>query len=402
MASTYEFRFRNSPANGRHRLNLVPALQNKVISKRGWPLPHARVVGIVLAMGLWFMTGCDSSSTSMRVQGAYQPVPAKGGDFGKFSELPKPRLGGLPYPGAFTFFDPVDPIDLGDHAYAGPENKDRGMIYTCRGGFIDIAHARKTIDLCKYAQLRFELALLNDWSAFQIKSREPSLYVVHLQYPAFWKSLSPVEKQRLARELSIRLGQRMAMTMVTWHEVLTWYGYKASGILSEQQSAFTYDDTGTHAFGVLVGGRALRESREWDQAVSAAMNSTFRELHAVTADQTLMAAQRVEGTWWSGFEPLKRHVESGLDRPVDAWIVAGLPFCRGAVPHRYQLPEMQNVLGQDFRGLVRIEIDPNVGQSSDIRRAIAGSPMMIDVDKHLPLILEQIRRRSGAQAVRPN
>jgi Protein of unknown function (DUF4056) len=337
----------------------------------------------------------------MYVERAHQPVPAKGIDFGRFDQLPRPRLGGLPYPGALTFFEPVDCNDLGEHAYAGlSSEKDRGMVYTCRGGFIDIAHARKTIDLCKYAAVRFELALLNDWSAFQIQSREPSRYVVHLRYPAFWRSLSATEKQRLARELSIRLGQRMAMIMVTWHEVLTWYGYKASGILPEVQSAFTYDDTGSHAFGVLVGGRALRDSREWDQAVTAAMNSTLRELHAVGPRETLMAAERVEGAWWSGFEPLRRQVESGLDRPVQAWIVRDLPFCRMADPYRYELPPISNVSGRDFRGLVRIDIDPNVGQSSDIRRAVPGSPSVIDVDKHLPLIMEQIKRRSDAQVLR--
>lgn len=364
---------------------------------------NARNIVIVSLLCLWFIAGCGSG-TSMRVEGAHQPEPAGGLDFGKFNELPKARMGGLPYPGAFTFFEPVNPNDLGDHAYASPSGrpeKDRGMVYTCRGGFIDIAHARKTIDLCKYAAVRFELALLNDWTAFKIKSREPSLYVVRLRYPDFWKSLPAAEKQRVARELSIRLGQRMAMLMVTWHEVLTWHGYKASGILSEQQSAFTYDDTGTHAFGVLVGGRALRDSREWDQAVTAAMTTRLRELGAVGASETSLAAQWVEGTWWSGFEPLKRHVESGLDRPFDAWIVRGLPFCPGAVPNRYQLPEMADVLGADFRGLVRIDIDPKVSQSGDITRAIPGNPSLIDVDQHLPLILEQIRRQSGASALQP-
>jgi hypothetical protein len=364
----------------------------------------ARIVVAILSLLVWFIPGC-SGGASMHVEGAYQPAPANGVDFGKFNDLPKPRMGGLPYPGAFTFFDPVDAGDLGDHAYAGQtgskSEKDRGMVYTCRGGFIDIAHARKTIDLCKFAAVRFELALMNDWSAFQIKSREPSIYYVRLQYPAFWKSLPAPEKQALAHQLSIRLAQRMAMTMVTWHEVLTWYGYQASGIFPEKQSAFTYDDTGTHAFGVLVGGRALSDSREWDQAVTAAMSSTLRELGAVTPSQTLAAAQRVEGAWWSGFEPLKRQVESGLDRPVEAWIVRGLPFCRDAVPHQYQPPEIGSIQGRDFRGLVRVEIDPNTGQANDIRRAVPGHPSLIDVDKHLPLILEQIRRESGATALRP-
>lgn len=348
-----------------------------------------------LALACLCLQGGCQDSVSMSVRGAHQPAPAQRVQFGAFENLPRTRMGGLPYPGAFTFFDPVDPARLGTHAYSGGwSERDRGMVYTCRGGFIDIAHARKTIDLCKYAQVRFELALLNDWSAFRIKSREPSVYVVHLQYPPFWKSLPVAEKERLARELSIRLGQRMAMIMVTWHEVITYYGYRASGIFPERQSAFTYDDTGSHAFGALVGGRALRDSREWPAAVTAAMDSTLGELHARSSRETEAAAEKVRGVWWKGFEPLRRQVESGLDRPIEAWIVPDLPFCPGAVPYQYVLPSAENVLGRDFRGLLRIDIHPNVAESNKIRRAIPGDPEIIDVDRHLPAILEQIRSRS--------
>lgn len=332
----------------------------------------------------------------MIVEGAHQPLPAEGVDFGTFARLPRSRMGGLPYPGAFTFFNPVDPGRLGTHAYSGGGSEtDRGMVYTCRGGFIDIAHARKTIDLCKYAQVRFELALLNDWSAFQIKSREPSVYVVHLQYPSFWNSLPAAERQSLARELSIRLGQRMAMLMVTWHEVITFYGYRASVIFPERQSAFTSDDTGSHAFGALVGGRALRDARDWDTAVTAAMNDTLAELRPRSPEETLAAAEAVRGSWWRGFEPLRRQVESGLDYPIDAWIVPDLPFCPGAIPYRFELPGLDDVLGRDFRGLVRIEIDPKVLESGQISRAVPGNPRAIDVDRHLPQIMNEIRSRSG-------
>jgi hypothetical protein len=105
--------------------------------------------------------------------------------------------------------------------------------------------------------------------------------------------------------------------------------------------------------------------------------------------------------WWSGFNPLKRQIESGLDRPLDAWLVRDLPFCPGASPFRYQPPPISDVLGRDFRGLVRIDIDPKVSQSGDITRSIPGNPSLIDVDQHLPLILEQIRRQSGASAIQP-
>src|SRR3982751_5241665 len=136
-------------------------------ARRGAPLYAASLFLISLA-------GCRSGAP-MQVEGAYQPLPPQGMDFGKYSQTAKPRMGGLPYPGAFTLFELAHPDRLGHHAYdgqTGPSEAVRGILHTCRGGFIDIAHARKAIDLCKHAAVRAEFALLNDWTAFQIKALE--------------------------------------------------------------------------------------------------------------------------------------------------------------------------------------------------------------------------------------
>jgi hypothetical protein len=371
-----------------------------LLLKARTPICDSRIVAPIVLL-CWLLSGCGGGGVPLHVEGAYQPTPHEGLDFGKFNQLPRARLGGLPYPGSFTFFNPVDPNNLGTHSYAGGGSEvDRGFVYTCHAGFIDIAHARKTIDMCKYCQVRFEMALLHDWSAFQIGSREPSVYIVRLQYPSDWKTLPAPEKQRFAHELSIRLGQRMALIMLTWHELLTWYGYQAS-MFPEKQSAFTYDDTGSHAFGVLVAGRALHDSREWDAAVTDALNTTLREADPRSADETMAAAQKVESVWWQGFEPLKRQVESGLDRPIVAWVVPELDFCRNAAPWQYATPTLDNVFGRNFHDLVRIEINPNVEQSDQIRQAARASSNVIDVDKHLPVILQSIRNELGEAAVRP-
>jgi hypothetical protein len=316
----------------------------------------------------------------------------------------------LPYPGPFTLFDTADPNDLGQHAYDeqhGDSETKRGIIYTCRGGFIDIAHVRKSADMCKYVAVRAEMALLNDWSAFRVKSLEPSIFIVRLDYPPYWKSLSPTEKKMLARELSIRIAQRTAMVIMTWHEVITWFGYQSSPIASERQSAFTWDDTGAHAFGITVAGRALHDSiHGWDQAMTREINIALRELGAATPNQTMFAVNRVRGLWWSGFDPLKRQIDMGWDgRPIEPWLVRGLPFCRSVTPYHYELPRLDNVMGRNFAHLLRIEIEPHIMATGKIRRVIPGKPDVVDVDKHLPIILDYIRswhvRHEGQQVLRP-
>jgi hypothetical protein len=383
---------------------LVNGARAKPCSSRG----RTAASGIALLV-LVFAVGCRGG-VSMSVEGADQPEPAAGIDFGKFNKTPKPRIGSLPWPGAFTLFELADPDHLGHHAYdeetAGEPEQIRGILYTCRGGFIDIAHTRKSADLCKYAAVRIEFALMNDWTALKLKSLEPSVYVLHLNYPPFWKSLSADEKQRLARELSIRLGQRVALVMITWHEVLTWFGYKATIVLPERQSAFTYDDVSSHAIGVMVGGRALRDpDHDWDTAVTLAINAALRELGVVTPDQAMVAIDKVKDAWWRGFEPLKRQFELGWQQPTEAWIVRDLPFCHDAQPYRFELPRHDDVMGRDFTGLLRIEIEPNVLESGKIRGVIPGKPPVVDVDKHLPIIMDHMRQwhveRSGEQVLRP-
>jgi hypothetical protein len=359
-------------------------------------LPHLRtgLMVYVLALLVVFLGGCRASATIF-VNGAFQPIPPEGIHFGKYEQTPKPRMGCLPWPGPFTLFALADPNHLGHHAYdnqTGKPEADRGILYTTRGGFIDIAHARKSIDLCKHVAVRAEFALMNDWNAFQVKSLEPSVYVVRLEYPAFWASLPPAEKKTLAHELSIRIGQRMAMLIMTWHEALTWFGYQSTPIVSERPSAFTWDDTGAHAFGMMVGGVALHDSRDWDDAVTDAINTTLSELGVVTPPECQNAIDRVEGMWWSDSGPLKRQIELGWNgEGVGPWLVPGVSSAKGAMPFRYLLPQLNEVMGRNFSGLVHVEISPNVWQTNSIREVIPGKPERIDADRDMPFILEHMR-----------
>jgi hypothetical protein len=329
-------------------------------------------------------------------------------NFGKFDQTPKPRMGGLPYPGLFTAFELADPRRLGNHAYDGEWGEPeviRGIVYTRRGGFIDVAHARKAIDLCKYVQVRAEAALRNDLPAFQLKSLEPSVFVIRLNYPAFWPTLSAGEKELLSHELSIRMAQRIAMMMVTWHEVLTWFGYQSTPIVSERESSFTYDDTGAHAFGVTVGGRALRSNLEWDRAVTEEMGRMLTELEVVSPGEAMAAVERVRGAWWSDAGMLKRQIETGWDGPVTPWLMRGVSSGGREAPYRYELPRLESVGGRNFAGLFRMEIQPNVGETDAMRAVIAGAPAMFDVERDMPSLVAHMRRaevrQHGEAALRP-
>src|SRR5690349_16968818 len=78
---------------------------------------------------------------------------------------PRDRLGALPFPGFFTLYSVADPARLGEHRYERtprifrPDETERGIIYTARAGFLDIAHVRITIDEVRFCAGRVRVAL---------------------------------------------------------------------------------------------------------------------------------------------------------------------------------------------------------------------------------------------------
>ena len=80
----------------------------------------------------------------------------------------------------------VDPENLGRHGYRNGGGEKNGIVYTCRGGHIDIAHLRKAADWTAFlAEKTFE-QLRRNRSEFSFKFYEPSKYIVHVSYPSTW------------------------------------------------------------------------------------------------------------------------------------------------------------------------------------------------------------------------
>src|SRR5205085_1535201 len=69
---------------------------------------------------------------------------------------PHGRMGGLPFPGPWTLYGAANPERLGHHRYdqglipLPPYETDRGLVYTCKAGFLDLAHTRTAIDWTRY------------------------------------------------------------------------------------------------------------------------------------------------------------------------------------------------------------------------------------------------------------
>ena len=223
---------------------------------------------------------------------------------------PRHRIGALPFPGTFTLYRAADPNDLGPHRYARtprffqPDERESGIIYTTRAGFLDVAHLRLTIDWTHYYARRVRAAIDARFERFALPALDGETFHVTLNYPDDWHDLDDAQRSALADELALRCGQRLAYQMMTWHELITWFGHRRVLLIDESPSAFTYDDGMSHAIGLRVAERALRGSpdrgngavadgsrapidwRNGDAAVTAALRAELADLGAVSQAQT--------------------------------------------------------------------------------------------------------------------
>ncbi len=324
--------------------------------------------------------------------------------FGEFNALPRARVGCLPFPGPFTLYSSATADGLGEHSYGdGNGETSRGIVYTTRGGFLDIAHIRNTADMTAYIHARVSHAVRAGWGCVRFRGYEPCVYTVALAYPASWAGLSARERAEVGEEFSLRLAQRLAVQVMTWHEILTWHGYKSTGLVSEAGSAFTHEDGPSHVVGALIAGEALRAGGgggDFDAQVTALLMQTLEELGAVGKDELSEAVAAVEGDWWSAGKAMRRHVETGLDGPLTAWLAPGLSFDDGSGPEVWALPDLDDVMGHDCTGLAAVLIDPKVLERRRVLRRLAETDDLVCPDRDFPVLIADIRSEVGEAMTR--
>jgi hypothetical protein len=319
-------------------------------------------------------------------------------------EKPRTRIGSLPFPGPFTLFHAVDPAALGRHSsedtfFGGGDEEDRGTIYTCRAGFLDICHIRNIIDRTRYYALRLDEALARGDSFLTLPTTGPDKFRVTLE------PLPPVASRR---DAAIDLALQLAWIDSCWHEIITWYGYKSTVIVPESQSAFTYDDTMSHVVGLAVAGRVLRESADWefDDAVTRALDDELSRLGAVSVDECMRAIDLVHGEWWRGGTSIKRHVDLGFDDGViEPWLVPAFAPCGDVAPAVYRLPPVARLARSstfDERSMsmndgvatarMDVSITPRLFEWPTIRGLLIDRPTEVLPQRHFPKLMEAIRR----------
>jgi len=312
---------------------------------------------------------------------------------------PRTRMGCYPFSALGTDF--LDVEDLGRHTYKFGFSEKNGILYTCRGGHIDTAHLRKAADWTAYVSARTFENLRKGKTRFSFRLMEPSVYHVEIQYPENWKDLPKQQRENIVFDTSIRLGEYFVYTATTWHEILTWFGYKCTGFLySEFASSFTWEDTFSNLLGTHVAGEALRDlEHEYDEAMTLALEREIRKLGVQSSQTAKRASKKVKGEWFSSglgvFVSMKRrHFDIGLeDGFVTPVIVPSVAGCEGAEPLPYRVPSL------DFLGKyglsVKLEIEPREMEADEILDVVysgnAEENERLEPGVHFAAIMNQIK-----------
>ncbi len=295
----------------------------------------------------------------------------------------------------------MDAADLGSHSYRFSWSEHNGIAYACRGGHIDIAHVRKGADCTGYLAAVTLDHLNRGEASFQCKLVEPSIYFVTLTFPPDWDRWDEAERRRIARAVAVRVGQYLAYTSLTWHEIITWFGYRPRPHVSEFPSAFSWEDTYSNLLGAHIAGTALEdESQDFDDAMTFAMQEKMRELGGQPLAVAKQASEAMRGQWyssnWVSTAIQRRDLDVGWDDGyVSPVLVPSVPACEGAEPYLLAMPTADSV--EEYGFSLHVEMAPKVWEMKKIRKvlAAAGCPDVkrLDPAAHFPLIVAHIEAR---------
>ncbi len=312
-----------------------------------------------------------------------------------WSGAPRVRLGSYATSTPGTHF--IDANNLGRHSYRCFLFENNGIAYTCRGGHIDVTHARICADNVRYLyyKIRKDLLASNPNIKFKLNV-EPSTYFVTLHYPPEWEELTKKEKRLVADELALEMSQYFTFAMTTWHEVLTWFGYKCMAVLPEQPSAFSWEDIYSNLVGIRIAAQALQDDEHsYNKAVTIALKNELENLGVQSHHTAWQAAEKMRGKWFDGLVLVnmkERNFDIGLDDGmVTPTLVPGM--CEDAQPQSYPVPKLDKF--DEYGFSMDFEAEPREFERGKILKIIypdGSSHRRIRPAEHIPLVIDYIKK----------
>jgi len=333
-----------------------------------------------------------------------------GGDF-------KIVYGVVPIPG-YVLHNMRGPEEIGPHKYnvgllesvsseepGGLERENNGLVYTCRSGFIDLAHLRDYADITVYLAAKIA-RWMDTGGVIELADQGGKRRIL----------LQPIDAERIAdvgrHPLAVALAQWLAFQMSTWHELASWYGYAPVPYWPEKMSAFSPEDLYSSLLGIkLAGGIILfhdtSDDVEYEGAMNAWIKTAMKRMQTTTKESATAAIYAVDGRWWDSNKRLpdwqvllRRNFDAGPS--LEPWLVsmAFSPEPGPSIGCDNAGPPLRLRSPSSFEG-VRFEHDATLEIDVEDRVAANGFPFprrrtrrITQAD--LPSLVEQTRREAVA------
>jgi len=294
---------------------------------------------------------------------------------------------------------------LGTHGYYWRLTEKNGIAYACRAGHVDIMHVRIAADWTAYLAGESYKHIMRGDETFSYKLLvDRSRNHVKISYPQNWKGLTRDEQSGIAREVALAMAPYLAFAMVTWHEIMTWYGFQCIGLPTEYASAFSWEDSYSNLLGTILATKALQDHEHtYNQAMVIVLNEEMNKLGVQSAKYSKQMSESVYGAWYKGrismFVDLwRRNFDIGLgDGFVTPTLLPNAPGCEGAEPVSYPIPTLDALSQYGFSA--RVEIEPREWEKNRVLRIVYPDTKgkRIFPAEHFPIIMAQIRREAEAK-----
>jgi hypothetical protein len=224
-------------------------------------------------------------------------------------------------------------------------SENNGIVYSCRGGFLDIAHVRDYADTALYTIASTE-RLIDHGGSFAMPDEGAKIHV----------EIDPVARDVLRQQgrwaVAIPLGQYVAFQSSVWHEIATWFGWSTFRIFPERVSSFSPEDLYSNVLGAriaaaVISERGARDEFTYNRSVDRWLDLTLALAETVPRSTAEEAMRAVDGLWWDSDKRipdmslvLRRYFDVG-DR-MEPWLV----------PPRLAGPRLRQACGPEQRPLV--------------------------------------------------
>ncbi len=269
---------------------------------------------------------------------------------------------------------------IGPHHFLGNLDEGNGIIYTHRGGFIDMAHLRDNADWTAYLY------------AYIMAYKPGETKDLQLAYEGGTKELSLRLPEGLDSIDKMELASRIAYEMSVWHEIATGYGARSVPLISEKFSSFSIEDIYSNLLGVTLGIKALKSDLPYEEAMTHIIAATLDSLGAVkTEAETYDALEDVRNIWWTRDARLPENKvtierQSKVFPSVEPLLVPRLAD-DGMSPVILYVPNNAHN-GADLNNMFQINIHLNYKFPKDIKRNITQN----DFNFLIPDVLKELKK----------